>query len=751
REKLSAAEVLLAEAKACCPASEEEVLRLQEGLERGKKYISDVERCEQEIAQAMAQVGAVAELNDQRVLDFQVAEGGLQAAQSGVETARRELEASQLRRQQLEQQIIQMERQNLAVVLAEGLREGQGCPVCGSLQHPQPACKLEQNSTGGISLARCREEAEQALAVEARAMAAHTQAQEELQQATIQLAQAQHQLKAAAEQLGEMRRLQGEREKAQLRARSQLSDKIREKSLAELYAELEQLEGRLKAARESRLTWQQKLESLQQQVDKCREQVYNQEKQAAALTNARENAGKAVNEAEETVVNLKALADKKLAELERGTGRLKLPHTALEAEAARIAEMDREAAANLEEQRHLEGELKGIQERLAAIVAGATAVEIDLTGIQTEFRSLEHQVVAKEHQLHAITGGRAASQLIREKQALQAELSQAQERAGCLLEDLRARREAAGQRLTAAAKERELVLNNLSSAQGKLFNLLQKANFQSAGEAAAALCSGEERQQLAQSIKNFREREALIRQEMVRLEGRLAGHTITEEEWQQLLAEKEQGEAAYSQAAKEVGLVSGQLADLEAKHKRWQQLAEEKKGLLELKERLEMLQRVFRGNAFVEYMAEEQVINVARAASERLRQMTRHRYALEVDSEGGFIMRDDANGGVRRPVSTLSGGETFLTSLALALALSAQIQLKGQFPLEFFFLDEGFGTLDPELLDKVMGTLEQLPADRMTIGVISHVPEMRQRMARRLVVEPAQPGESGSRVNFETS
>jgi exonuclease SbcC len=120
-----------------------------------------------------------------------------------------------------------------------------------------------------------------------------------------------------------------------------------------------------------------------------------------------------------------------------------------------------------------------------------------------------------------------------------------------------------------------------------------------------------------------------------------------------------------------------------------------------------------------------------------------------VDSSGGFVIRDDANGGVRRPVSTLSGGETFLTSLALALALSAQIQLSGQYPLEFFFLDEGFGTLDPELLETVVEALEKLHIDSLTVGIISHVPELKSRLPRKLIVESAEPGGRGSRVYME--
>ena len=83
---------------------------------------------------------------------------------------------------------------------------------------------------------------------------------------------------------------------------------------------------------------------------------------------------------------------------------------------------------------------------------------------------------------------------------------------------------------------------------------------------------------------------------------------------------------------------------------------EEKQALFE---QYQKLQTVFKGNAFVEYIAEEQLMSVSRDASERLGILTRQRYAIEVDSQGGFIMRDDANGGVKRPVSTLSGGNIF--------------------------------------------------------------------------------------------
>ena len=99
--------------------------------------------------------------------------------------------------------------------------------------------------------------------------------------------------------------------------------------------------------------------------------------------------------------------------------------------------------------------------------------------------------------------------------------------------------------------------------------------------------------------------------------------------------------------------------------------------------------------------------------------------------------------------ATLSGGETFLASLALALSLSAEIQLKGTAPLELFFLDEGFGTLDDNLLEVLMSSLEKIHNDKLKIGLISHVESVKQRVPVKLIVTPAKSGICGSTIKIE--
>ena len=103
----------------------------------------------------------------------------------------------------------------------------------------------------------------------------------------------------------------------------------------------------------------------------------------------------------------------------------------------------------------------------------------------------------------------------------------------------------------------------------------------------------------------------------------------------------------------------------------------------------------------------------------------------------GFTVGDNLNGGKTRGVYTLSGGETFLVSLSLALSLSAEICLRSLRPIEFFFLDEGFGTLDEHLVDTVMDSLERLKSENFSIGIISHVEELKHRIDKKLIVKKA--------------
>lgn len=93
--------------------------------------------------------------------------------------------------------------------------------------------------------------------------------------------------------------------------------------------------------------------------------------------------------------------------------------------------------------------------------------------------------------------------------------------------------------------------------------------------------------------------------------------------------------------------------------------------------------------------------------------------------------------------------EKHFSIFIISLALSAQIQLKGTAPLELFFLDEGFGTLDDDLLEVVMNSLERIHNEKLKVGIISHVEAIKNRVPVKLMITPAESGMGGSKVRIE--
>ncbi|QQK76102.1 SMC family ATPase [Salicibibacter cibarius] len=256
--------------------------------------------------------------------------------------------------------------------------------------------------------------------------------------------------------------------------------------------------------------------------------------------------------------------------------------------------------------------------------------------------------------------------------------------------------------------------------------------------------NAEKRNEYETQIQRFETKWAQTKQRLAEVEEALDGKRMTEEEWGSLDEAFQQKKEQVDQKKEERSVARSKWEDLQEKHHRYVELEEERQQAATKIGHYQELERVFKGKAFVNYIAEEQLVQVTRHASERLHALTQGRYALALDSDNNFLIADYFNGGQKRPTSTLSGGETFLTSLALALSLSVSIQLRGQYPLEFFFLDEGFGTLDAELLDTVVNALEQLQTDHLAVGVISHVPELQERLHKRLLVEAPKPDGQGS-------
>lgn len=267
-------------------------------------------------------------------------------------------------------------------------------------------------------------------------------------------------------------------------------------------------------------------------------------------------------------------------------------------------------------------------------------------------------------------------------------------------------------------------------------------------ELAVANADEKETQVKKSNITDFYENLTKQKGVLESAQEKLGSDKLTQEEWEQLLQDNQVNELEIKRLTSLVGEFGEKFKNATenlAKH----EVVMAKKAVVTVEyDKITIISKLFEGKKFVEYVASRRLKQVSIGASEKLKDITGGEYALETDAEGQFIINHLSQGGARRSPSTLSGGETFMISLALSLALSEQIQLKTTAPLELFFLDEGFGTLDEDLTDVVMNCLEGLPNEKMKIGLISHVESIKARVPRKLVVQPAKSGD-GSKVNFE--
>ncbi|OON97059.1 MAG: hypothetical protein ATN31_08795 [Candidatus Epulonipiscioides saccharophilum] len=239
---------------------------------------------------------------------------------------------------------------------------------------------------------------------------------------------------------------------------------------------------------------------------------------------------------------------------------------------------------------------------------------------------------------------------------------------------------------------------------------------------------------LEQKIYNYTEEKNKVLGVIESLNEHLVEKKVSSQEWKQIQLIKHSMESHLAKMNEKEILLTNEIKLMSDKKQKFEKLSadfiEAEKQLLNLK----ALAHLFKGKRFVEFIATNKLKYIVQTASKRLLEITNEEFGMDMNNDNEFIIKDYKNGGVTRCLSSLSGGETFLASLSLALSLSSYMQLKGSTPLELFFLDEGFGTLDNRLLDTVMNSLDNLHGDKLKIGIISHVEAIKHRVPIKLLM-----------------
>lgn len=624
--------------------------------------------------------------------------------------------------------------------LARRLKEGVPCPVCGSEHHPRPA---EPAAMEGLSDLETR-----AGELRSRLEAA----EKDLREAEAALLVNGEKLRTARLQHDQMK----EALEAQImefeKERQKLPDAFKDLDPDNMAVELEKLEKELDSRQKEMSDWNETRSALSERIRKLSDTLSEQKARENGILSELRMGRESLARTEDSLEEARKMWEKNREKVSQFLAAWSI--SSIRSELDRLNQNDQRSSV-------LRRELDGINEQISRKESGIGRLKEELQAAhaeaikyETETVHLDNERKTREIRIHNIAGDSDMDDEIRRIQdrleAYETEERSLEEKTRLLETDYQNLQN----RHAHLLDQKKTLAGDLADDNNRLNKALEDMDFRDTVEAENALMPDEEMNASRRRIEAYDREGIRIQADKERIAKKLDARTITEEGWQEISKAWQESANARENLISQCDIAAHHYQSIRIKHERWRELTlklEEANKRLSLLEQIRKLLGGDKGkdNSFIDYIAEERLRYVAAKASETLGTMTRYKYALELDAENGFVIRDNANGGVYRMVTTLSGGETFLTSLSLALALSEQIQLKGQSPLEFFFLDEGFGTLDRDLLDNVIDSLERVSKKERVIGLISHVPELRGRIGRRLMVEPPAIHGEGTRVWIE--
>lgn len=242
--------------------------------------------------------------------------------------------------------------------------------------------------------------------------------------------------------------------------------------------------------------------------------------------------------------------------------------------------------------------------------------------------------------------------------------------------------------------------------------------------------------------QNREQEKTKLEEEIHDFRGRLEKAGFSREAHANLAEKLEENRREMTRREQEFGGRQRELSDKEERLAKRKEHEESLEGRQRREQNLKTLEKLFRGNAFEDYISTFYLRQLCQRANQRFQHFTNHAMSLELSEDNRFDVRDNLNGGALRSAKTLSGGQMFQASLSLALALSDNIRQLYQSDQSFFFLDEGFGTQDKESLNLVFEALKSLRRERRVVGLISHVEDLQREINVHLRIARDEEGVS---------
>ena len=619
--------------------------------------------------------------------------------------------------------------------LRQRLQPGEPCSVCGATEHPC-ADVVEPESEGQI------QRAEEALA---DAKAESDAAQSELQTLKTKQIQTEQDKRNTDDQIeastAEIETLQNEAAELLTKWQAIYPDTdVLSKWVSEQFDIADTAIGDITAAGQAHTKADNSLQIVSQRLETC-------EKDIKRETNTLNDTEKQLKDMNNTIADLQtdiASTEERFWESTPETFHSVTPKKAV-----------KKFEDNIQAVETREDECRNAEAQLQVLNTNIAADESKLQGLKKSHETLKNEKDGYLHESETFlsaarqkTGGlETEAEINTAIEALDADLKIKENERNGAEQQLQNSQDLLTQKRTThdiGKKQFNTAVEKLDASRQVYFDKLEEAGFNTVEAHDNAFRDDDRMQDLTDQIDAHKDEVRELASEIRELSARfdenpfdpdaLGRIETTLEEIETLLQEKQKEVGAQQQsidnlkkALKEREELGGEVAEAETELARWKRL-----------------QETIPANDLRDFALEIMFRQMGSLANEQLKYLTSERYQLKVEGIGDLSVVDRWNANEERPVETLSGGESFLTSLALALALSELS--RGRSQLNSLFLDEGFGTLDSETLDTAIAALEGLRMQGRNIFLISHIRELTRRLPVKIEVNKKGNGSSSVRI-----